>query len=702
MSVPASLAANPRLDRWVGFETAGRARVAIGKVEYGQGALTGLAQIAAEELDVAMGQIDLINPETDRSPDEGLTVGSMTTESSGASIRFACAEARALFVAAAARRLGCEPEALEIEDGAFVVDGEPSGLDYWALASEVDLAVAPTGEVTPKPPERHRIVGRRADRLDLPAKLFGAAYLHDLVQPGMLHARVLRQPGFRANLAGLDEASIRHAASGASVEILREASFVAILSESEAAANAAIGAAEQTARWDGARDLSPALSETASLKDLPAQSFPSPEPAPEPSNRRRLTAGYSRPYIAHGSMGPSCGLAVFEDGQLTVWTHAQGVYPLRMLLARVCGLAPADIKVVHTQGAGTYGHNGSDDAAIDAAVIAVRKPGRPIRVLWRREDEFGHEPVGAAMHIELTAELDAGGRIADYATEIWSGSHTGGRGRCLAETALGLPAAPPPAAPPNLPPGVRFSGGILNAIPSYDIPAKRVTEHMVQAPVRTSSLRGLGGPVNTYANECFVDELAELAEMDPVAFRLAQISDPRAIAVVTRTAEMAGWAKRGPAGTGRGLGFAYCRYRDRGAYVAAAVALSVDTEVRLERMWCVTDCGQVINPDGAKNQLEGGMIMAASWALKEQVRFGGRGIVTTTWDDYPILRFDEVPPVDVELVMDQQHQRSTGTGEVSLGPAMAAIGNAVAHALGARLRDLPFTRERIARALLSD
>jgi len=701
MTIPASLAANPRLDRWVGFEEPGLVRVAFGKVEYGQGAMTGLAQIAAEELDVGLDRFDIVNPETDLSPDEGLTVGSMSTESSGASIRAACAEVRALFVAAAARKLACPADALDIDDGIFLADGEPTGLDYWTLAGEVDLAVAPTGEAAPKPPEHHRIIGRRADRLDLPPKVFGAAYLHDPAQPGLLHARVLRQPGFRAKLAGLDEAAIRRAAGGASIDILREANFVAILSESEAAANAAIAAAEQNARWDDARDLSPTLSETASLKALPAQSFPSPEPPPEQSNRRRLTAGYSRPYIAHGSMGPSCGLAVFEDGQLTVWTHAQGVYPLRMLIARVCGLAAADIKVIHAQGAGTYGHNGSDDAAMDAAVIAMRRPGKPVRVLWRREDEFGHEPVGTAMHVELTAELDAGGKIADYATEIWSGSHTGGRGRCLAETALGLPAPPPPTPPPNLPAGVRFSGGILNAIPSYDIPTRRVTEHVVQAPVRTSSLRGLGGPVNTYANECFIDELAELAGEDPVAFRLAQISDPRAITVVERTAELAGWAHRAQSGTGKGLGFAYCRYRDRGAYVAAAVALTAETEVRLDHMWCVTDCGQVINPDGARNQLEGGMIMAASWALKEQVRLAGPGIATLTWDDYPILRFDEVPPVDVELVMDQQHQRSVGTGEVSLGPALAAIGNAVAHALGARLRDLPFTRERISRALLA-
>ncbi len=448
MSVPASLAANPRLDRWVGFETPGLARVAIGKVEYGQGALTGLAQIAAEELDVRMDQVDLVNPETDRSPDEGLTVGSMTTESSGAAIRFACAEARALFTAAAARRLGCPPAALDVVDGAFVQDGEPSGLDYWALAGEVDLAVPPTGEAAAKSPHRHRIVGQSAARLDLPAKVFGAAYLHDLAPAGMLHARVLRQPGPTAKLASLDEAAIRRAA-GAPIEILREKQFVAFLGESEAAVVAAVNAAEQTAGWDGARDLSPALSETTSLKELPCESFPSPVPprgaVQPPPPHRRLQPPLHRPRLD----GPLLRPGVYDGDELTVWTHAQGVYPMRMLLARVCGLAPAKIKVVHTQGAGTYGHNGSDDATIDAAVIAVRKPGKPIRVLWRREDEFGHEPLGTAMHIELTAELDAGGRIADYGTEIWSGSHTGGRGRCLAETALELPPGPP-MVPPTL------------------------------------------------------------------------------------------------------------------------------------------------------------------------------------------------------------------------------------------------------------
>jgi nicotinate dehydrogenase subunit B len=697
--IPPNLAANPRLDRWVGFETPGVARVAVGKVEYGQGALTGLAQIAAEELDVDVAQLEMVNPETDRSPDEGLTVGSMSLETSGAALRAACAEARALFLKAAAHRLGCAADDLDIRDGAFLRRGEATGLDYWVLAADVDLGVAPSGEARWKTPDRHRLVGQRLDRFDLPAKLFGAAYLHDLSLPGMQHARVLRRPGPDAHLISLDETAVQRAA-GEGVDIVRERDFAAFVCESERAAAAALAAAERAATWAGVRALTPDLSAAVSLKGLESVAYPFGDPPPESANRRRYQAAYSRPYIAHGSIGPSCGVAWFQDGVLTVWTHAQGVYPLRQLLARACGLPVEAIKVIHAQGAGTYGHNGSDDAAVDAAVIAMRQPGRPIRVQWRREDEFGHEPVGTAMHIELTAELDAAGRLADYTAEIWSGSHTGGRGQALDQAALGLPATPP-MTPPVGPGGVRFSGAILNAIPSYDIPARRWVEHAVApSPVRTSSLRGLGGPVNTFAGECFIDELAQIAEEDPLAYRLAMISDPRARRVVEGVAAMAGWTQRGPAGTGRGLGLAFSRYRDRGAYVAVAAAMTVETEIRLDRLWCVADCGQVVNPDGVCNQLEGGMIMAASWALKEQVQLGGPGVQTTNWDDYPILRFDEVPPVEIELVMAQD-RRSVGVGEVSLGPTLAAIGNAMAHALDARVRDLPFTRERIAGVLLS-
>jgi CO/xanthine dehydrogenase Mo-binding subunit len=337
--IPATLMNNPSLDRWVSFPTPGRVRVAVGKTEYGQGMLTGLAQIAAEELDVVFERLDVVNLETGASPDEGLTVGSMSTEMSGASIRAACAEARALFAAAAAEKLGCDAGELDVDDGAFMRGGAKTGMDYWSLAGEVDLARPPSEDVRAKAPKDHKLVGTSQPRIDLPPKVFGAAFLHDLSLPGMLHARVLRQPGPRALLARLDEAAVRRAAGGA-IDIVRDGQFTGFVSESEPAVAAAIAAAEGLAEWEGAQDLSPALSETESLKSLPHESFPSGAPAPGESNRRRMTASYGRPYIAHGSMGPSCGVAEMKDGVLTVWTHAQGVYPLRMMLARVCALAP--------------------------------------------------------------------------------------------------------------------------------------------------------------------------------------------------------------------------------------------------------------------------------------------------------------------------------------------------------------------------
>ncbi len=691
--IPPSLLANPSLDRWIAFPVRGKVRVGFGKVEYGQGVATALAQIAADELDVAFDRVVIAETATDSVPDEGLTVGSMSIESSGASLRAASAEVRSLFVAEAASRLGCRVEELDIDDGEVVRGGSPTGLDYWDLADAVDLARPPEGKVRWKTHERHTVVGRSQPRVDLPAKLFGGGFITDLSAPDMIHARVVRQPGPSARLVAFDEAALRRSA-GEDLDVLVDAAFVAILSKSERAVDLALAAAQGRVQWIDGRTTSAAQSEPASLKELPRETWREGPAAAGPSNRRRHHATYSRPYIAHGSIGPACGLARYDGVSMTVWAHSQGVYPLRQMVARITGLEPANIHVIHLEAAGCYGHNGADDAACDAAAIALRRPGSTIRVQWRREDEFGFAPVGTAMRIELAGELDAAGALVDFTTEIWSGPHVG-RGRALVESALapGRPAKRPPPIP-------GFSGGRLNAAPSYDIAAKRIAEHVVEPPVRTSSLRGLGGPVNTYACESFVDELAEIAGDDPLAWRLAMTADPRARTVLSCLGELAAWSGRGPAGTGRGLGLAYCRHRDRGAYVAVAVALAATDQVRLEAMWCAADCGLVINPDGARNQIEGGMIMAASWALKEQVRLADQGISSLTWADYPILRFDEVPPVEVELI-DQAGAAPLGVGEVSLGPTLAAIGNALAHALGQRIRDLPFTREKIAAALLA-
>jgi CO/xanthine dehydrogenase Mo-binding subunit len=698
--IPPALAANPDLARWVAFEPDGKARIGLGKMEYGQGAVTALAQLAAGELGLPFARLRVVNAATGEVPDEGMTVGSMSVEVSGFAVRIACAEVRGRFLAAAAAKLGCEPAELSVRDGAFVRGGEPTGETYWTLAGAVDLAAPPTGEATLRRPDELGVVGDSEPRLDLPPKLFGAAFLHDIELPGMRHARVLRQPSPEARLASLDEAAIRRAVPG--VDILVEEAFVAVICATERDAARALAAAERAVAWDRVREIDPALAEPGSLRDLPSETFRAGAEAPERSNRRRITATYGKPYISHASLGPSAGIAWFREGKLTVWTHNQGVYPMRALVARVAGLDPATVEVIHAQGAGCYGHNGADDPPTEAALIAVRRPGAPVRVQWRREDEFGFAPVGTAMLIDLSAELDPSGALVDYTAEIWNSPHTWARGRAVVETALAPQDAPPKPLPQRfMPDGARFSGGLLNATPSYDIPAKRTVEHVIDPPaIRTSSLRGLGGPPNTFAGESFVDELAEAAGADPLAYRLSMIGEPRGRAVLARLAEMCGWAKRGPGGEGHGLGLAYDRHRDRGAFCACAAEVQVEAEVKLVKLWCAVDGGLIVNPDGARNQLEGGMIMAASWLLKEQVKLGGAGVASTTWADYPILRFSEVPPIEIEL-LNTRDPRPYGLGEISSGPVMAAIGNAVAHALGVRIREAPFTREKIAAALLA-
>ena len=381
--IPPSLAANPRLDRWVSFQPDRTVRIGFGKVEYGQGTATALAQIGADELDVAMENVRIEEPTTQSAPDEGNTVGSMSIESSGPAVRAACAEVRGIFLAHAADVLVCGRDELSIRDGLILREGQPSGYDYWSLAGDVDLNRPPTDDVALKAPGAYRIVGKSQPRLDLPAKVFGAAFVYDIMPEGVVHARVLRQPGPRAKLLRLDEAAIRKA-GGADIEIFRDGDFVAFLSKSESAASAALAAAEQGAQWENARVLDGAMSDAAYLKSLPGTQINNgPEPG-EPSNRRKFSAAYSKPYLAHGSMGPSCGIAEYKDGALKIWTHAQGVFPLRQLVSRGLNVPIEAISVVHAQGPGNYGHNGADDAAFDAAVIALKNPGQPIRVQWRR------------------------------------------------------------------------------------------------------------------------------------------------------------------------------------------------------------------------------------------------------------------------------------------------------------------------------
>ena len=449
-------------------------------------------------------------------------------------------------------------------------------------------------------------------------------------------------------------------------------------------------------RWEGVAAIPSTESQAEALFTAPATEILIGTP-PAPAEGRHA-ATYTRGYVSHGPVGPSCALAAFRDGRLTVWTHSRGLFPLRAVLAAATGLEEAAVTLRHVPGAGTFGTAGAEDAAADAAMLALARPGRPVRVQWRREDEFGFEPLGPAMAVRLEAGLDAAGRPAGWAVEIWSPSHVMRGAPPLGRVAM--PNAPP--LPPAFEAPAALGGSATrNAVPLYDVGAPFIRLHLVERGVlRTSSVRALGAGVNVFAIESFLDELADAAGADPLAYRLALLTDPRARAVLERAAAMAGWAGRGPAGSGRGLGLGFARYKNRSAYAAVVAAVAVEREVRLERIWCAADCGCVINPDGARNQLEGGIVHAASMALKEQVMLGGAGVSSLSWAEYPILRFSEIPEIDVDL-LGVPDDPPLGLGEATMGPTAAAIGNAVAHALGARVRGMPMTRARIEASLLA-
>ncbi len=589
-SLPGPLASNPNLDKWVAFPAAGQVTIFTGRVEFGQGVLTAMAQIAADELDVPIAAITVRSGDTELTPNEGYTAGSQSMQFGGVALRQACADVRALFLAKAAKQLGCDVSVLSVSAGKILRDGKPGGQDYWTLAASVDLSVFATGAGALKTAD-FKVVGQSSPRLDLPAKVFGqAAFIHDMMIDGMKHARVVRQPNRGATLQSVDEAAIRRAAKG-EIVFVRTGNFLAIVGDNEVAVDAAAAVAPKHVSWQNVEAPTPLQQEASWLMQRPAidRTIGAPEPA-DAQGRQRYEATFSRGYLAHASISPSCGLAVYKDGHLTVWTHCQGVFPLRGALSRTLRLEPSSITVHHVQGAGCYGHNGADDAAADAAIIAMQRPGETVRVRWRREEEFVYEPKSTAMMVKVRALLNEDGKPSDWTAEIWSGTHQGrpGGGAPL----LGGEALPDPLPlpPPGDVPEANGGGATRNAEPLYDIAQTRIVHHLVpETPVRVSSLRGLGAMPNVFALECAIDELAARAGKDPVEYRLSITSDPRARAVIEKAAAMANWKPGTPGGAGSGRGFAFARYKNKAGYAAVVVDLDVDEEIHLRHVWCAAE-----------------------------------------------------------------------------------------------------------------
>jgi len=702
-TLPLSLTDNPILSQWIAFNEQGRVRVGSGKVEIGQGILTALTQIAAEELDVRPDQINLVSGQTDVSPAEGFTSGSYSIAVGGASIRLVCAEVRSLFLDKLADALKCPVAELSIEDGKFLRDGQDTGRDYWSMTDEITLERRATGTAPVKRPSTYKIVGKHLPRLDLPAKIAGEGFIHDIAPEGVLHARVLRQPWSGAHLSVFDEQAVRKAAR-TPIEIFREGEFVAFTSDNELAVMRAAEAARTLAKWEGGTPAPDDVGTPDWLKRQPSRDKITDTGMPGTAKGRVVEASYSRPFLTYGSIGPACALAEFKDGALKVWSHSQGPAVLRDWLARALGLQAAQVTVFHRHGAGAYGHNTADDCAFDASTIAMRHPGRTVRVQWPREDEFTAAPISTAMAIKLRAVLDADNKPADWAIEIWSPPHAQRPGMNGNSNLIGAAALPnaPPLNPLSDVPDERGGGATRNAVAIYDLPSHRLIHHLLpEVPIRTSSLRGLGAWANVFAIEGFIDELAEIAGVDPVSYRLSLLSEPRPRKVVETAARLSGWFDTPKLPEGRARGFGFARYKNIASFAAVVVELEVDNEIRLKKVWCAADAGLVIAPDGARNQIEGGIIQGASFVMREQIKFEDGRVATQSWDDYPILRFSNIPEIEIELI-DNPNEPTLGLGEASVGPTGAAIGNALARAIGKRVRDLPLTREKIVTTLMSD
>jgi nicotinate dehydrogenase subunit B len=697
--LPPSLAANPTLSSWVQFSPQGHVVLSPGKVEIGQGIVTALAQIAADELDLELGRVRLVRASTAGSPNEGVTSGSLSVQQSGRAIRHACAEVRQIFLAAASDRLGVGVDALDISDGEISGPGNVR-TSYWELADEISLDRPATPGVTAKSSAQRLLAGSSVQRLDIPDKVFAhPRFIHDSPLPGMLHGRVLRSEIPTATLAALNEDRAR--GIGGLVAIVRDGNFAGVVSETEDGAEAALKALRRGAAWSAHEPLPDENGLAEWLKSQPVESTTiDKKTAPHGGTRSRtVRRQYTRPYIAHASIAPSCAMAQWTSDRVRVWTHSQGVYLLRADLALVLKLPVENITVEHMEGAGCYGHNGADDVALDAVLLAKAAAGRPVRVQWSREDEMTHAPFGAAMAVEIEADLDAQGEIVDWRHDIWGNGHVARPGRAALPALLaGTEIANPfPRTIATNPPQATGGGADRNSVPLYDFPSWTVECHrLLTMPIRTSALRTLGAQGNVFAIECFLDELAAERGEDPVAFRLRHLSDPRARDVIQSVARRANWKPRKTAGTGYGVG--YARYKNTGAYCAVIAEVEGAEDIRVKRLTIAVDVGEAINPDGVINQIEGGAIQATSWVLKEQVRFDRERITSNTWSSYPILRFSEVPEVQVEVI-SRPDLDPVGAGEAAHGPATAAIANAVFDCLGVRVRNLPVTRDSLIAAM---
>jgi CO/xanthine dehydrogenase Mo-binding subunit len=694
------------VDAFLSIDNRGRVTLYSGKVDIGTGVRTALAQICAEELDVPFSSVTVVEGDTALTPDQGKTWGSLTIQAGGMQIRNAAATARGALLEQASQRLGVKPDELTVADG--VIRAGNRRVSYGELIGGrmFSITLDHAKPARAKDPKDYKIVGKPVPRGDIPAKVTGRfPYINNFRVAGMLHGRVVRPPSAGARLESVDEGSIKNIAG--IVQVVREGNFLGVVAQNEWAAVKASRELKATwSKWEGLPEQARLFEHVRASKvfrDETTGNVGNTAEAMGKEGAKKLAASYDFAIHTHGSQGPSCAVAEFRDGKLTSWSASQATHDLRKQLAEMFALSVDNVRCIYLEGSGCYGRNGHEDAAADAAMLA-KAVGRPVRVQWSRADEHGWDPKGPPTLVDLRAALDGSGNVTAWESEFFIPQQTDKSFMVplISATLAGLPAKPDTA------PGNIFQN---SNIPYKFANIKAVCHRLETTPFRPSWIRTPGRMQNTYANECFMDELAAVANADPIDFRLKYIdpADTRGIETLNRVATLAKWSKRPSpqrdtsGNVVRGRGVSYVKYELTRTYIAVVAEVEVDRAagtIKVPKVYVAHDCGQIINPDGLRNQIDGNVIQMVSRTLIEELKFDRSHVTSLDWRSYPVVSFLDVPEIVIDLI-DRPTMPPWGAGEPAAAVVPSAISNAVFDATGIRLRSVPYTPDKVKAAMRS-
>ncbi|NYT79154.1 xanthine dehydrogenase family protein molybdopterin-binding subunit [Alcaligenaceae bacterium] len=689
---------------WLAIDGNGRVTVFSGHVELGTGVETALTQMSADELDVPFDAVCIVQGDTYLTPDQGPTWGSLSIEAAGLQLRKAAACARRTLLEGAATKLNVPVADLHVKDG--VISGNGKQLSYAELVvgSRNVLDVVFDDKVPLKQANAFQIVGKSIPRVDIPGKVTGEfMYMQDFRLPGMLHGRVVRPAGIQASLKSVDDSEAKKVEGF--VQTVVKGDFVGVVANTEWGAIKAMEAVKcEWSDWNGlpAMDKVYDVVKKTPIKQTLISKKVGDAGQALSTAAKKISATYEYPVQTHGSIGPSCSVADVRGDKVLIWSASQATHWLQRQMAAMLNMKLEQIRIIYLEGAGCYGRNGHEDASADAVVLS-QAVGRPVRVQWMRQDEHGWDPKSPPYVADLQAGLDDQGNVVAWDFVTWlpnwgAKSEVPLLARSLQEGLAGVQNAD------NMMPGNMQS----DAYPPYEFPNLLSTVQKVDTtPFRPSWLRGPGRMQNTFANECFMDELAAAAGADPVEFRLKYLKDQRGIACIKACTDKAGWdtrpSPREDIGSGvvKGRGFTYVFYDNKRTYVSAVCEVEVDLDsgkVHVTRFVISHDCGLIINPDGTKAQIEGCVVQTLSRTLMEEMKWDESHITSLDWGSYPIITFPEIPKIDIVLI-NRPDQPAWGAGEPACAVIPSSLSNAIFDATGGRVRTAPFTPERVKKAL---